>query len=83
MNIIVIYKNIENSDKIKDIHSFVGKMFPIAIVKDNRLFVFDIDSSEKDIFLLKNHPLQCRLLKKQEPPFLRSVMKVKQPAYFG
>ena len=43
-------------DKIKNIHPFLEKVFPIAIVKDNHFFVFDTDSSGKRYIFVKEAP---------------------------
>lgn len=45
---------IEFRDKIKHIHPFLGKVFPIAIVDENHFLVFDVDTSAKKyVFVMK------------------------------
>jgi len=51
-----LQKIFEVQDKIKDIHPFLEKVFPIAIVKDNHFFVFDTDSSGNRYIFVKEAP---------------------------
>jgi len=43
-------------NKIEDIHPFLKKVFPIAIVEDDHFLVFDTDSSEKKYVFIKEVP---------------------------
>lgn len=51
-----LQKIFEVQNKIKDIHPFLEKVFPIAIVRDNYFFVFDADSSGKRYVFVKESP---------------------------
>lgn len=51
-----LQKVFEIKNKIQDIHFFLGKIFPIAIVEDNHFFVFDTDSSGKKYIFVKEAP---------------------------
>lgn len=47
-----LQKVFEIRNRIEDIHPFLKKVFPIAIVEDNHFFVFDVElSGEKYIFV--------------------------------
>lgn len=51
-----LQKIFEVQDKIKDIHPFLGKVFPIAIAENDRFFVFDTDSSGRRYVFVKKAP---------------------------
>lgn len=51
-----LQKIFEVQNKIKDIHPFLEKVFPIAIVEDNHFHIFDIDSSGKKYIFVKEAP---------------------------
>jgi hypothetical protein len=51
-----LQKVFEIQNMIEDIHPFLSKVFPIAIVEDNHFFVFDIDSSGKKYIFVKKAP---------------------------
>ena len=51
-----LQKIFEVQDKIKDIHPFLGKVFPIAIVENNRFFIFDTDTSGRRYVFVKEEP---------------------------
>nr|QNO53994.1 hypothetical protein OHMBFCMF_00013 [Methanosarcinales archaeon ANME-1 ERB6] len=51
-----LQKIFEVQDKIKDIHPFLGKAFPIAIVENDQFFVFDTDSSGRRYVFVKKAP---------------------------
>jgi len=48
-----LQKIFEVQNKIKDIHPFLEKVFPIAIVEDNHFHIFDTDSSGKKYIFVK------------------------------
>ncbi len=48
-----LQKLFEIQDKIRDIHPFLERVFPIAIVEDRHFLVFDIDSSGKKYIFIK------------------------------
>lgn len=58
-----LQKIFEVQNKIEDIHPFLKKPFPIAIVEDNYFFVFDTDSSMKKYILVKEDPTKMALPK--------------------
>ena len=51
-----LQKIFEVQDKIKDIHPFLGKAFPIAIAENDQFFVFDTDSSGRRYVFVKKAP---------------------------
>ena len=51
-----LQKIFEVQNKIKDIHPFLEKVFPIAIVENNHFFVFDVDSSGRKYIFVKKAP---------------------------
>ncbi len=51
-----LQKIFEVQDKIKDIHPFLGKAFPIAIAENDQFFVFDTDSSGRGYVFVKKTP---------------------------
>ncbi len=51
-----LQKIFEVQDKIKDIHPFLGKVFPIAIAEIDQFFVFDTDSSGRRYVFVKKAP---------------------------
>ena len=51
-----LQKIFEVLDKIKDIHPFLRKVFPIAIVENDSFFVFDTYSSERKYVFVKKAP---------------------------
>jgi len=51
-----LQKIFEVQDKIKDIHPFLGKAFPIAIAENDQFFVFDTDSSGRGYVFVKKAP---------------------------
>jgi len=51
-----LQKIFEVQNRIKDIHPFLEKVFPIAIVEDNHFYIFDIDSSGKKYIFVKEAP---------------------------
>lgn len=53
----------EVRNRIEDIHPFLKKTFPIAIVEDGYFFVFDTDSSGKKYVLVKKAPTKMTLPK--------------------
>jgi hypothetical protein len=58
-----LIKIFEIQNNIEDIHPFLKKTFPIAIVEDNYFFVFDTDSSGKKYVLVKEAPTKMSLPK--------------------
>jgi len=57
-----IQKIFEIQDDIENIHPFLKHLFPIAVVKNDTFYVFDLDPCEEIIFSLKNflHRWLCR-----------------------
>jgi hypothetical protein len=58
-----LQKIFEIQNKIEDIHPFLKRTFPVAIVEDNYFFVFDTDSSKKKYVLVKKAPTKMPLSK--------------------
>lgn len=58
-----LQKIFEIQSKIEDIHPFLKKTFPVAIVEDNCFFVFDTDSSKKKYVLVKEAPTKMPIPK--------------------
>jgi hypothetical protein len=56
-------KVFEIQNKIEDIHPFLEKTFPIAIVEDSYFYVFDTDSSGKKYIFIKKAPTQVPISK--------------------
>ncbi len=56
-----LQKIFEIQNKIEDIHPFLKKTFPIAIVENNYFFVYDTDSSKKKYVLVKKAPTEIPL----------------------
>jgi len=42
--------------EVKDIHFSLEKLYPIAIVEDNKFLVFDIDENKERYVFIKSHP---------------------------
>ena len=51
-----LQKVFDIKEKIKDIHPFLSKIFPIAVTEDNRFFIFDVDSSTPKYLFVKEAP---------------------------
>jgi len=51
-----LQKVFEIQNRIEDIHPFLEKVFPIAIVENNHFFVFDVDSSGGKYIFVKKAP---------------------------
>ncbi len=51
-----LQKVFEIQSNIKDVHPFLEKMYPIAIVKDDYFFIFDVDSLGKSYVFVKKSP---------------------------
>lgn len=58
-----LQKIFEIQNKIEDMHPFLKETFPIAIIEDNKFFVFDTDSSGKKYVLVKKAPTKMPLPK--------------------
>ncbi|MEA3475507.1 MAG: hypothetical protein U9R23_03555 [Candidatus Cloacimonadota bacterium] len=58
-----LQKVFEIQNKIEDIHPFLEKVFPIAIVEDNHFFVFDTDSPGKRYIFVKESPTTMPIAK--------------------
>jgi len=67
----------EVQDKIKDIHPFLGKVFPVAIVENDQFFVFDTDSSGRRYVFVKKAPTPMPVPKALEPLFNLNVTKTR------
>ncbi|MCD6336351.1 MAG: hypothetical protein J7M27_13680 [Candidatus Latescibacteria bacterium] len=64
-----LQKVFEIQSKIEDIHPFLEKVFPIAIVEDNHFFVFDTDSSGKRYIFAKEALTQMPIPKRVRAAF--------------
>ncbi len=47
-------------EKIQDIHPFLERVFPIAMLEDNHFYLFDVDSSEKKYVFIKDAPAKMQ-----------------------
>ncbi|MEW6455573.1 MAG: beta-propeller fold lactonase family protein [Acidobacteriota bacterium] len=58
-----LQKIFEIQNKIRDIHPFLEKTFPIAIVEGSYFFIFDADSSKKRYIFIKKAPTPMPIAK--------------------
>ncbi|MGD9899321.1 MAG: hypothetical protein AB7T22_09365 [Calditrichaceae bacterium] len=64
-----LQKIFETRDKIKDLHPFLADLYPVAIVENNRFYVFDLDSSGTRYVFVKDAPVAWSISKEIRASF--------------
>ncbi|MCD6551472.1 hypothetical protein [Thermotoga sp.] len=56
-----LQKIIEIREEIKNVHPFLEKIFPVAIVTDGSFFVFEFNPEERRFFLVRKFPAKMEI----------------------
>ncbi len=64
-----LQKIFEMRDTIKDAHPFLAELYPVAIVENNRFYVFDLDSSGTRYVFKKDAPVAWSISKEIRASF--------------